>query len=61
MEGGALSFEGSPTTSQEGDLLTLDAASLEARYYTTYAYDALGQLLRVNDQRAGTTWTYAYD
>jgi len=28
---------------------------------TLLAYDALGQLLRVNDQRVGTTWTYAYD
>ena len=34
---------------------------------TSYAYDPLGQLIRVNDQNdttsgaAGTTWTYAYD
>ena len=35
--------------------------------YTTYQYDALGQLIRVNDQNdttigtTGTTWTYSYD
>ena len=35
--------------------------------YTGYAYDALGQLIRVNDQTdttsgaTGTTWTYEYD
>ena len=34
---------------------------LETRYETTYAYDALGQLLRVNDQLAGTTCTNAYE
>ena len=59
--GGDISFEADPITSEDGDPLTLDAAALEARYDTTYAYDALGQLLRANDQRVGTTWTYAYD
>lgn len=28
---------------------------------TTYAYDALGQLIRVNDPHEGATWVYAYD
>jgi len=28
---------------------------------TSYAYDNLGQLTRVNDQRANETWTFAYD
>ena len=60
-EGGDLSFEGEPITSEEGAPLTLDAAGLEARYNTTYAYDALGQLIRVNDEREGVTWMYRYD
>ena len=59
-DGGALSFDGA-ITSPDGDPLTLDAANLGTRYNTTYAYDALGQLLRVNDQRAQATWTYEYD
>jgi len=44
-----------------GQSLSLDVASLGARYDTTYAYDALGQLIRVDDQREGATWTYSYD
>ena len=28
---------------------------------TTYAYDGLGQLIRVNDPHQNATWTYAYD
>lgn len=28
---------------------------------TTYAYDGLGQLIRVNDPHQSTTWTYEYD
>lgn len=28
---------------------------------TTYAYDGLGQLIRVNDSHLNATWTYAYD
>ena len=59
--GGDIGFESDPITSAEGETLSLDLANLESRYQTTYAYDALGQLLRVNDERAGTTWTYAYD
>ncbi|MEA5015627.1 MAG: DNRLRE domain-containing protein [Candidatus Limiplasma sp.] len=61
VEGGDLSFEGEPITSEEGAPLTLDAAGLEARYNTTYAYDPLGQLIRVDDEREGATWTYRYD
>ena len=59
--GGNISFESDSVTSAEGDALTLDVSTLDARYSTTYAYDALGQLLRANDERAGATWTYAYD
>ena len=28
---------------------------------TTYAYDALGQLIRVNDPHENATWVYSYD
>ena len=28
---------------------------------TTYAYDALGQLIRVNDPHENATWVYNYD
>lgn len=28
---------------------------------TTYAYDALGQLIRVNDPHENATWAYSYD
>ena len=30
-------------------------------FTTSYAYDNLGQLFRVNDQRADETWTFEYD
>jgi len=30
-------------------------------YARGYVYDTLGQLTRVNDQKAGQTWTYEYD
>ncbi len=58
---GAIAFEGATITSADGDALTLDAATLESRYQKIYTYDALSQLLRADDERAGTTWTYAYD
>ena len=56
-----IGLESGSVTSAEGDTLTLDTAALESRYQKTYAYDALGQLLRADDERAGTTWTYDYD
>ncbi len=28
---------------------------------TEYAYDALGQLIRVDDQQENETWVYTYD
>ncbi len=28
---------------------------------TTYSYDALGQLIRVNDPHENATWVYNYD
>ena len=58
---GAIAFEGNTISSAEGDALTLDAATLESRYQKTFTYDALSQLLRADDERAGITWTYAYD
>ena len=36
---------------------TAEADKLE----TTYAYDALGQLIRVNDPHENATWVYSYD
>lgn len=64
-----LSFEGQPLSCECDDGLTLVGLSIgagasggvEARYDTSYAYDALGQLVRVNDQREQATWVYAYD
>ena len=32
----------------------------DGKYTTSYAYDALNQLVRENDQRAGKTYTYSY-
>lgn len=58
---GTIAFEGNTISSVEGDALALDAATLESRYQKIYTYDALSQLLRADDERAGTTWTYAYD
>ncbi len=60
-EGGALSFEEQAIVSVDDETLTLDSAALGARYDVTYAYDPLGQLTRVNDQREQATWTYRYD
>ncbi|MEA5015629.1 MAG: RHS repeat-associated core domain-containing protein [Candidatus Limiplasma sp.] len=60
-EAGALSFEGGPVTSEAGEALTLEAASMGASDEITYAYDPLGQLIRVDDEREGATWTYRYD
>jgi RHS repeat-associated protein len=39
----------------------LDAANLEVRYSATYAYDALGQMIRENNQRFGFTFIFRYD
>jgi|GEM_PF-2450209 len=58
---GTITFEGNTISSAEGDTLILDAATLESRYQKTFTYDALSQLLRADNERAGITWTYAYD
>jgi YD repeat-containing protein len=61
MTGGDLSFEGKPVFSEEGQLLMLDGAELRYRYHTAYEYDALGKLMRADDQWKRTTWAYDYD
>jgi len=57
--GGELSFEGSEITCEGA--LTLEGENVTAVYNTTYEYDVLGQLIRVNEGRENATWTYKYD
>ena len=45
----AYDSRGNITSEKRGDLTT------------TYAYDALGQLIRVNDPHENATWVYSYD
>ena len=59
--GGTLSFGGQTPTSPNGETLSLDETSMSACYDTSYTYDVLGQLTRVNDQREQATWIYHYD
>jgi len=45
------------TYDTRGNIISEKRNSLE----TTYAYDALGQLIRVNDPHENATWLYTYD
>ena len=47
--------------SEENKTLAASTENMGEWCDTTYAYDALGQLTRINDDKEQSTWTYKYD
>ena len=44
-----------------GNITQISDVTTATHYTTTYRYDSANQLIRENNQRRGTTWTWEYD
>ncbi len=64
IDGGFINHSYIYSYDDNGNITEIAFTSLYGNGDISYSYDALGQLIRVNDQTLGTsgeTWTYAYD